>query len=190
MSVYFLRFFLFAVMALSAVTTQAGWFCDFLDSFPRDTKRRNCWPKPFECQDRQFARTPFALQVIKGWQRQNTIGSQYFDVADGQLNEAGKLKIRWILLEEPAQYRSIYIYAGQSIEETDRRLKSVQAYASQVVPKSDLPMISTTTISDEGWPADRVDMIGRKYQATMPAPRLPAISNQGGSSSSAGGSGT
>jgi hypothetical protein len=161
MSVYCLRFFLFAVMAFSTVSAQAGWLCEFLDSIPRDTKRRNCWPKPFVCQDRQFARTPFALQVVKGWQLENTLGAQYFNSANGRLNEAGRLKVQWILFEEPAQYRSIYVNVGQSREETDWRLKSVQEYAAQLAPEGELPLIAPTTIPDRGTYADHLDFMSR-----------------------------
>jgi hypothetical protein len=188
MSVHCLRVFLLAVMTLSTASSQAGWFCEFLESFPRETKRRNCWPKPFVCPDRQFVRTPFALQVIKGWELENTLGAAYFDAGNGQLNEAGRLKVQWILLEEPAQYRSIYVHAAQTPEETDLRLKSVREFAVHYVSQGELPTIAPTNTPEPSWPADRVDLIGRKYQAGQPVPRLPYLqSNTGGST---GGGGT
>jgi hypothetical protein len=160
MSVRCLRCFLFAVMAFATVSAQAGWFCEFLDSFPRDTKRRNCWPKPFTCPDRQFVRTPFALQVAKGWQLQNTLSSQYFNDANGQLNEAGRMKVHWIMFEEPAQYRSINVCVGQTADETDRRLKSVQEFAAQIA-EGNLPPIAPTNIPDRGTYADHLDFMAR-----------------------------
>jgi hypothetical protein len=182
MSVRFLRCLLFAAIMLStAATSQADWLCEFLKTIPRDVKRRNCWPKPFLCPERQFERTPFALQVANGWRRQNMLTSYDFEGTDGRLNEAGKRKVYWILFEEPAQHRSIFVHIGRTDEETNARLNGVHEYAAQIMPRGDLPMITTTTIPEDGSPADRVDIIGRKYQAAIPAPTLPAPTNQNSS---------
>jgi hypothetical protein len=186
MSVRFLRYLLFVVFLFSTAVSQADcWLGEFLRSIPRDTKRRNCWPKPFACPDRQYVRMPFALEVANGWRRQNMLGTHDFEGKEGLLNEAGKLKMQWILFEEPAQHRAIYVHIGQTDEETKARLKSVHAYAAHLLPQGNLPMITTTTISDEGSPADRVDLIGRKYQAATPAPVLPPMGQNG-----SGGGGT
>ncbi|MBN2578269.1 MAG: hypothetical protein JXB10_04690 [Pirellulales bacterium] len=175
MSKYFLRFLLFAILAFSTAASQAGPLCDFLRSIPRDTKRRNCWPKPFVCPDRQFTRAPFALQVDNGWQLQNMLGAHYFEEATGQLNESGRLKVRWILYEEPAQHRAVYVHVGQSHKETETRLRAVQEYAAQIMPQGDLPMITTTTLPEGGWPADRLYLIIMKNQSGQEVPHLPYL---------------
>ncbi|HEY4759778.1 MAG TPA: hypothetical protein VIH42_04285 [Thermoguttaceae bacterium] len=174
----------FAALLLSAIPTSADWLCDFINSVARDTKRRNCWPNPFVCPDRQVTRMPLAIMVENGWRRQNMLGDFHFEKKTGKLTEAGQLKIRWIIYEAPAQHRSIFVHIGQTNEETDARLESTQEYVASLVPHDEMPPIMQTTISDSGSPADRVEMIDRKYQSSMPAPRLPAVTNQNSSSSS------
>jgi hypothetical protein len=191
MSARLLRCILFATITLSALSARADWLCDFLYSIPQDTKRRNCWPQPFICADRQAVRAPFAIQVANGWRIQNLLGPQFFEPNNGGLTEAGRLKIRWVAYQAPSQHRSIYVSMADSPEETAARMNAVNSYLAKLLPQGDLPSVTETRIVDDGAPADQVDAIGRKYQATMPAPRLPARDSASGSGSSgSGGSGS
>jgi hypothetical protein len=186
MLAYVARLIVFAVVTFTAIPSSADWLCDFFNSVARDTKRRNCWPAPFVCPDRQSTRTPFAIMVNNGWRKQNMLGDFYFEPSSGLLTEAGKLKIRWIIVEAPEQHRQIFVHIGLSPEETEARMAAVNTYASSIALDGNVPPITQTSISDYGTPASRVDLIDRKYQASMPAPRLPAQAI-GGSSSSTGG---
>jgi hypothetical protein len=190
MLAYFARVFIFVVVTLTALPLSADWLCDFCNSVARDTKRRNCWPAPFICPDRQAVRAPFAIMVNNGWRRQNMLGDFYFEPTTGQLTEAGKLKIRWIVIEAPEQHREIYVHIGQTIEETQARMAAATAEAASLAPQGQVPPVMQTSISDGGTPADRVDLIERKYQTSMPNPRLPAPANQSGSGGMGGGSGS
>jgi hypothetical protein len=186
MLAYLARLVVFAVVTLTTLPLSADWLCDFCNSVARDTKRRNCWPAPFVCPDRQTVRAPFAIMVNNGWRRQNMLGDYYFEPTTGKLTEAGKLKIRWILFEAPEQHRLIYVHIGKTSEETETRLAAVNEQAASLVPQNEVPPIMQTSIADAGSPADRVDMIERKYQSSMPNPRLPSAASQ---SSGSGGSG-
>ena len=186
MLAYFTRFIIITVVTLTTLPLSADWLCDFFNSVARDTKRRNCWPAPFTCPDRQTVREPFAIMVNNGWRRQNMLGDFYFEPTTGQLTEAGKLKIRWIVFEAPEQHREIYVHIGQTSEETQARLAFVTAEAGSLAPQGQqVPPIMQTSISDGGYPAERIDLIERKYQSSTPIPRLPAMP----SSSSSGGGG-
>jgi hypothetical protein len=188
MLAYFTRVIIFTVVALTTLPLSADWLCDFCNSVARDTKRRNCWPAPFVCPDRQTVREPFAIMVNNGWRKQNMLGDFYFEPTTGQLTEAGKLKIRWIVFEAPEQHREIFVHIGQTNEETQARLAFVTAEAGSLAPQGQVPPIMQTSISDGGYPADRVDLIERKYQSSTPIPRMPAPTGQGSSSSGAMGS--
>jgi hypothetical protein len=157
----------------SATQVSADWFFGIFDGIAREVKRRQCWPEPFVHADRAAARAPYAVMVANGWQRQNMLGEYHFEPATGQLTEAGKLKLRWILTAAPPQHRGVWVHRANSDEETTARMAAVYRLASQISP-SDLPSVQPTSISDDGWPADQVEMIGRKFQATTPPPRLPA----------------
>jgi hypothetical protein len=160
---------------------------NFFNSLYRDTKRRNCWPEPFTAPDRVAVRSPFAIMVTNGWRRQNMLGEYYFDPITGNLNEAGALKVRWIVIEAPQQHRIVYVRTADTQEETSRRLAVVQQKVAQLTPPDGIEApVLLTTISDEGWPAERVEAITRSYQKSTPIPRLPAST----SGSSSGGSGS
>jgi hypothetical protein len=185
------RFVRFAVPALltlaGLVPARAGWFSSIVEgtkqfgrSVVRDTKRRNCWPQPFVIPDRHAVRSPFAVMVANGWRRQNLLGDHHFVDQSGELTEAGRLKVRWVLTEAPQHHRTIYVHTADNPELTAARIDSVQQLAAQLVPEGELPLVLETGIPAQGWPAARADMIGRKFEESTPEPRLKEASPSGG----------
>ena len=128
--------------------------------------------------------------VANGWRRQNMLGEFHFDPGTAKLTEAGRMKAA-IGFSRPApqQHRHIYVHRAVTDEETLGPHGHRLQLASKITPY-DLPLVQTTTISDEGWPADQIDRVGRKYQASTPAPRLPSPAGGGGTTPSSGGGGT
>lgn len=187
MPVRFLTVVGFVLIAIgSATQVSAEILCEAFNSIARDVKRRQCWPDPFEAPDRATVRAPFAIQVANGWRRQNMLGEFHFEPGTGQLTEAGRLKVRWILITGPQQHRLIYVHTADGDEETAARIAAVQQLALQITPNN-VPPITPTSISDDGWPAADVDMIGRACQGSKAAPRIPFLpSTTQGSSSSSG----
>jgi hypothetical protein len=174
-----------AVLA-GVVPARAEWLGCLVDgvkefgrSVVRDTKRRNCWPEPFVTPDRYAVRAPLALMVSNGWRRQNLLGEHHFVDQGGELTEAGRMKVRWILTEAPSQHRTIYVHSSGSAELTAARIDNVQQLAAQLVPAGELPAVLETGIPVQGWPAARADMVGRKFDASTPEPRLPEASSGG-----------
>jgi len=167
--------------ALLPAVAQAEWLCNFTRSVVQDFKRRNCWPQPFVDWDRADAAEPFSAMVENGWRQQNLLGDYHFREGTTELTEAGRLKVRWILLEAPEQHRVIYVHRTLSEADTAARVMAVQRCAAEYHQPS--PQIVTTDISPYGWPAERIDTLNRKYQATIPDPRLPKSSGGGGTSS-------
>jgi hypothetical protein len=185
-SIKILGFVLISLGCASQVS--ADLFSNFFNSIARDTKRRQCWPESFNGADRAAVRAPFTAMVANGWRRQNMLGDFHFEPNTGQLTEAGRLKVRWILTAGPEQHRLIYVHIAETAKETAARLGAVQQLAAQISPNN-LPPVMQTSISDEGWSASQVDAIGRKYLGSTPTPRLPMPASSSGGGSS-GGSGT
>jgi hypothetical protein len=186
MLAYLVRLLVFAVVAFTTLSSSADWLSCFCNSIARDTKRRNCWPAPFVCPDRQTVRAPFCIEVTNGWRRQNMLSDFHFESKTGQLTEAGKLKIRWVFFECPEQHRGIFVHIGQTTEETDARMAAVNAYANTLASQGPVPPIMSTAIPDDGYSAAQVDMITRKYQSSVPPPRLPSQSGQSSGNGSSG----
>ena len=163
-----------------ATQASAEILCGAVNSIARDVKRRQCWPEPFTGPDRATVRAPFVIQVANGWRRQNLLGEYHFEPNSGELTEAGRLKVRWIVTVCPEQHRLIYVHTAEEDEETLARIAAVQRLAQKIAPDGMTPVLSTS-ISDEGWPADQIDLIGRKFQSSTPEPRLPAPTDESGS---------
>jgi hypothetical protein len=184
MTVRVLRIIGFMLISLGCASqVSAEWFFGIFNGAARETKRRQCWPEPFDTADRQAARMPFAAMVHNGWERQNLLGEFHFEAGSGQLNEAGRTKVRWIFQSAPKQHCVAYVHIAATQTETDARVASVQQLVAQIAP-NDRGGIFVSTISDEGWPAQEVEKIDRQFIESTPKPRLPEISS---SSSSSGG---
>jgi hypothetical protein len=155
-------------------------------SIETDFCRRNCWPEPFVIPDRASVREPFMISIANGWERQNLLLDQYFDDNGTRLNEAAKLKIRWIMLEGPSQHRMIYVRRSVNPQETTARVVAVRNYALQLAQGQPIPPIIESNANVEGMPAERVDAINRKFLQSMPP---PVLLKSGGSGGGGGGSG-
>jgi hypothetical protein len=183
----FVRLAVLAAAGLACVApARAGWISSIVEgtrefgrSVARDTKRRNCWPEPFLRPDRYAVRAPLAIMVSNGWRRQNLLGEHHFVDQGGKLTEAGRIKIRWILTEAPLQHRTIYVHRASTPEVRAARIDNVQQLAAELVPDGALPLVLETNIPVGGWSAASADMIGRKFDASTPDPRLPQASSGG-----------
>jgi hypothetical protein len=168
-------------VALWAGVASAGWA-----DVPviQDIVRNQCWPKPFVCADREAVRAPFMIQVANGWERQNMLSEYHFEPGTGELTEAGRLKVQWILLDAPQQHRVVFVHRSVDRAETAARMQQVMQYACRVVPDA-APAVLETSMPDYGTPAQRIDLIGRKYQSAIPEPKLPEKQAMGSGSSAA-----
>jgi hypothetical protein len=160
-----------ALMVLPGATAAAG---EHMDRFWLDYERMNCWPEPFQSVDRAAARSYFSLMKEKGWRLENTMADHHFDPDTNELNRAGELKIKVIVTEMPANRRVLFVLRHEDGEKTMVRLDSVQRAAARFAPQGALPPVMFTDVAPRGWPADYIDAFGRRYQATIPDPRLPA----------------
>ncbi len=168
-----------------ATSARAGWFSDFCHSCNDDIQRRNCWPEPYLSADREAAQAPFCAMIAKGWERQNMLVDQHFEEGNTRLNEAGRLKVRWILFQAPTPHRAIYVHQTIDNQTTALRVDAVQQLVVQAgVDPSSVPIL-VTTLDPADNPADRIDIVTRKFRDMAPPPLLP---KGGGSDSGSSGS--
>ena len=82
-----------------------------------------------------------------------------------------------VYLSQIRQYAEGHLFAYDqftTLPQTPRYLNLLWLTLGQARRASGLPPVLATSISDEGWPADQVDQIAQKFQASAPPPRLPA----------------
>jgi hypothetical protein len=181
------RIVLTMLVLLAGVTTVPFAHADDFLGIRRDFARRNCWPEPFVGYDRRAVQEPFGQMIARGWERQNMLSAEYFEDQRNVLTEAGRLKVRWILTEAPSQHRIVYVHRADDPLETQARMESVRKYAAQLLQGAMLPPILESSVSPPSSPADRVEVVSRKYYQSIPDPKLP--SGSGSSSGLSGGGG-
>jgi hypothetical protein len=165
--------------ALSSATVQADWAA-FPKSVGRDVARRQAWPRPFVGPDQESVCAPFDVMVCNGWRRQNTLADYHFD-QNGQLNEAGRLKVQWIVLEAPEQHRAVFVYRGVSAQETGTRLAGVAQYVNGLVgPNVTMPPVLETGVPAPSSRGDYAVIVDTKFIKSIPDPKLPALQGSGG----------
>jgi hypothetical protein len=165
---------------LAAAPAQAQWFSNFCDNVCRDYKRNKYWPEPFIWADRKATIAPFGQMVANGWRRQNLLSDYHFNGDNTQLNSAGEAKLRYILTQMPPARRTIFVQQGLSPEETASRMNLVNQAAIRIVPPGTIPQVEESDLPNDGWPADDIDAVARKFNATRPDPRLQSMQSSGG----------
>jgi hypothetical protein len=165
-------------LALAGATSsaQADWtesWNSFWGRCELDYLRNTHWPQPFIYPDRDAVRAPFAAMVVKGWQRQNTLGDYHFDTNTHQLNRAGELRLRAIATIADPERRTVFVYRGATQDITATRIDSVQRYASYVVVQGEMPVVVDTGIPPVERPGDVIDQIQTRAISNMPNPVLP-----------------
>jgi hypothetical protein len=113
--------------------------------------------------------------VANGWRSQNTISSYHFDEATGELNDTGRLKVEAILNYAPQQYRSLFVLRAGSPEQTDARIRSVQAHAEMYMQGDVPPPVMISTREPIGATGEYVNGVyTRRVESAVP-PVLPAV---------------
>jgi hypothetical protein len=159
-------------------TAHAGWH-EFWDRVHLDFHRNNCWDEPFTSIDRRAARAPFAAMVNKGWQAQNTLGQSYFHPETQVLNEAGERALHRIVTNSPEQFRTVYVAGSFEPLVVEKRIDSVQQALVRMMPDQALPAVIPAKGEPRAWPAEYIDTIDRKMNASIPSPRLPSFQAAG-----------
>lgn len=177
---------LVAVYSAAPAPANAQWWQNFWSGVHRDYQRNVAWPDPFLASDRQAVEAPFAIQIANGWRRQNLLSDYHFTEDGLKLNQAGESKLYFILTQMPPNRRTVFVQRSMNPDVTSTRLALVQRTANRMVPMGMMADVVESDLANDGWPADEIDYVSRKFRSTSPDPRLPAPA---GNTSSAGGSG-
>jgi hypothetical protein len=174
-------------LAFSAGALHANEWDEFWHRCKVDFHRNNAWPEPFVTADRAAVRAPFCLMVDNGWKMQNTVGTYLYDPSTQRLNQAGEHLVKWIVQQAPRHRRVVFVLKGDTPEATAARIESVQLAVAKYACGGEMPPVVPTMTEPTGWPAQYVDQMTQQYQATIPAPRLPAAADGGEGSGESGG---
>jgi hypothetical protein len=166
------------------VPAQAQWFSsskhdgDWWQRYWSSWNENNKWPQQWVGYDRQSVCVPLSMQAEKGWHRMNLIGAVHFDAATNELNPAGVHRVRFILMRQLPERRTIFVERGATAEQTASRVDIVQQAAVAMLPAGELPEVTDTAMILEGSRAEDVDATLKGFDSTRPAPRLPAASSE------------
>lgn len=145
------------------------------------------WPDPYRWDDRNNVRAALTAQRDNGWMTATTLYDQHFDPLTNEINEAGRIHLRWILLHIPAERRQTWVAAANDAQTSQVRLASVQDEAVQIAGGYTCP-VTLRVCLPVSTSAQTGDLVNRAYQTSIPVPRVPYVplSSQGGGSGSSG----
>ena len=146
------------------------------------------WPYPYNCEDRAYVNNLLDQQTGAGWVDATTLHDYYFNTETQQLNEAGQNQLVWIAASVPAQYRTIYVSQGKSIEMGQLRAGQVEQFFQRAGINS-VPPIVTRQEFFAGRPAIEVDRLRTLELQSIPRPRLFTIGRSAGASGQGNASG-
>lgn len=169
---------LLAILVVGSFVSQAhaGWN-EFVQRSLLDWHRNNAWPQPFVHTDRVAVCAPFVIMRQNGLCGEFTLGDQHFDPVSQTLTEAGQMKVADVIRRQPKDLAKVFVMRGRDEEQSAIRLDSVQQMVAKVIPDGALPEVNFVDFSPRGFPAGYVDAVGRKLDATVPNPRLPAFTS-------------
>ena len=129
------------------------------------------WPYPYNDDDRSYVSNLLNQQTTAGWVNATTMHDYYFNSDTQQLNEAGQNQVLWITASVPAQYRSIYVSQGASVEMGQLRLTETEQFLRRSGVQ-DIPSMSLRQEFFAGRPANEVDRLRVLELQSIPSPRL------------------
>ncbi len=176
-----------AVSLTASAKVRANWFKSFYHDVHSGFHTNNMWPQPYIDPDRKAVKEPLAIMHARGWQRNNLLGEHHFEEDQKKLTAAGVLRVKAILANSPPQFRTVYVEKGRNRAVTETRIDAIQQAIMEMELEGQLPAVLASDMTVEGWSSEYVDAVGRKYQSSIPQPRLPAASGASSSSSSSSG---
>jgi hypothetical protein len=161
------------LVAHCAVTVARAdnWF--YYGTWHRHVCQNVRWPEQHFDHDRIAARAPLQAMIANGWRTQNTISNYHFNEITGELNDAGKLKLRAVLYESPAEWRTIYVLRADAPDISAARMQSVQKIAGELMQGDPVPAILPTTVEPRGTRGDISNRVNGAFMENAPAPVLP-----------------
>ncbi len=153
--------------------TALGDWHEFVERCKLDWHRNNAWPEPWLTKDKIAVCSPFVIMAQNGWQQQSTLRDLHFDPVTQSLTEAGQLKVQHILTNQPQQFRTVYVARSVNQDHSAIRMDSVQQLVSRIIADGSMPAVVFTDYQPRAVPASHIDLIGQKYNASIPEPRLP-----------------
>lgn len=163
---------LVVLVALAPVSAEAeNWFQ--WRTWSSHTAQNIRWPEQYMPADRVAVRAPFAAMIANGWRSQNTISTYHFNEETGELNDTGRLKVRSVMFETPAEWRTIYVLRADRAELTAARLKAVQDFAVELAQNEPAPPVLVTTVEPRGMQGVVANRVSQQYLENAPIPVLP-----------------
>ncbi len=175
-----------AVALAAVVPTRAAWFHSVHYGFHSSYHANRMWPEPYVLPDRMAAKSPFAVMEARGWQRYNLLGEHHFEEGQNRLTPAGMLRVKSIMANSPPQFKALYVERATDPGVTSSRIDAVQQGLVSLNLDGSLPSVQAVDMVVEGWSSEYVDAVGRKFNASIPSPRLP----MGGGGAGGGGGST
>jgi hypothetical protein len=108
------------------------------------------------------------------------LSDHFFTTEDQAINQAGELKLRWIVTQAPLNRRTVFVLRAANPEFTALRVASVQRAIDRIVIDGARPEVLITDVIPPGASGDYFDQVDRQLKQSIPAPRLPEMESTSG----------
>jgi hypothetical protein len=129
------------------------------------------WPFPYNCQDRAYIHEISQRQVLNGWTTETTLLDYHFNDKN-ELNNAGRMQLKWILQNAPPEHRAAWVQTADTSDISQQRLANVQLAATEMVGPENVPSIALRVATPLGRPAQEIDAIRKAEIGSVPQPRI------------------
>lgn len=143
------------------------------------TARNGAWPKPFQCADRQLYFQFWQPMLQSGINANCLLSDHHFDVDSGELNAAGKTRLRTIAQNNPVGHKAVLIQNTGDQMVNSQRLSYVQQVVSDWYAGSGFSQVAVSNSYPIRGAGGRIETINQLYVEGTAPPIIPVASGTG-----------
>jgi hypothetical protein len=144
--------------------------------------RNRAWPMPFQCADRQMYFSIWDPMLSAGIAANCLFSDYHFDSKTGELNNAGRARLRTIVQNMPVGQKSILIQDTGLPEVNNDRLTHLQEVVQQWYGRENFNEIAVTNRYPIPGSGPRFEAINQLYNDGTPVPVIPVATGTGSTS--------
>lgn len=141
--------------------------------------RNGAWPKPFACADRQLYFQFWQPMIQSGINANCLLSDHHFDGETGELNAAGKSRLRSIAQNNPVGQKAVLIQNTGDQMVNNQRQTYVQQVVSDWYGGSGFSQVAVSNSFPIRGPGARIETLDRLYSEGTAPPIIPVASGSG-----------
>ena len=143
------------------------------------TARNGAWPKPFRCADRQLYFEIWRPMLQAGVNANCLLSDNHFDINTGELNAAGKTRLRSIAQNNPVGHKAVLVQNTGDQIVNNQRLNYVQQVVNDWYSGTGFSQVAISNSYPVRGAGARIETINRLGSEGIAPPIIPVASGTG-----------